>query len=1158
MKLWLRVGIVLTFVLTVLPRGVVRAGDMSTIDFDTYTATIGHTVQQIIVSNNTTIVHQYHVQGIDFINRDPLTEGLVNFPVAVADSGAPSAPNVASITTPACHGEFCTSSIVGQFVVPAHHVSVSAGLLDVIPGSPFHSDSVTMTAMDASGNPLPDSSATTTATVEAASGFSTVLTVSSLYNIAYIAIWGRVPSMHVGIDDLRFDQATTTPDPDFGLSGKDPLLFLGAGRSVSTTLTVHCLYGSTGAIDLSVSGLPGHVSESLSPSTAHCPDVTTITLTLTADSLVSAGGATVTVTGRAIDPGAGSPAGPHSISVPLVISAASVDLRVTGIEVTQGVQYYNLPAKGSDLTAPVPYNGVSLAAGGKTVVRVFANARYAPPGADPRAEVSLYGTRDGAPLPGSPLTPDYGPASLKVSSADTVDDASRGDPNGAFTFTLPASWTSGTITLTARIVPAATGLMPVSVCSDAYCDADSTFTLTSIPFTPTGSVSVLPIALAVNGKPLKPPTVHAYRCVKDCYNNPYPTNVPVYHTNFGGVFDSVMNIAPLGDGQFQVPDVYEGQIDVTPIADGTICKSFLFSGFTCDSTFKGDLAADMVRKFANDQNWLDGDEFNPLSNPLVVGVYPGGQPIRSKTSWHSTGLCTGWDAIDDCDMWPVAVVQDSGRPLTSVAHEVFHMLGRNHASAACGGGDGGQATDDWPPDQRGRLQGVGLDRTAASGDTTVPYKIMDPGPAGVSPELFDFMSYCANENTAWISTRNWNTTLSGLQSGPAGSPAAVPDLSARQAQRPAEPVLHVEALAVGPHAAITDVTPTTGWAAPQGQQNRQSPFHVIARNAAGAAVADTPVLPVAGHSDHGAVIYSLSTQVPARGVASVEIALNGVVVAKRSRSPHAPVVQLLSPAAGEQVGRTPTVLVRWNAADADGNGLMATVDYSTNDGRSWRPVYLGPNRNQVELPGYYFARSSTARVRVRINDGFNETAAVSGRFTSLGTGPGVTITSPAPGQQIASDSTVYLSGNAYGDDLRPLAGQQLKWYVGGKLVGTGRSAGVAGLAPGATTIQLVATDRNGRSESRSVGVRVLAAQPRFLTLRTPERLGFRDRVCPLLVSANLPGTLSIRGQHYTVDRMPRELAIAIAPGTQPLILPLRLTAGNQTTTVTLRILRAQS
>ena len=85
-----------------------------------------------------------------------------------------------------------------------------------------------------------------------------------------------------------------------------------------------------------------------------------------------------------------------------------------------------------------------------------------------------------------------------------------------------------------------------------------------------------------------------------------------------------------------------------------------------------------------------------------------------------------------------------------------------------------------------------------------------------------------------------NTTLSGLQSGPAGSPAAVPDLSARQAQRPAEPVLHVEALAVGPHAAITDVTPTTGWAAPQGQQNRQSPFHVIARNAAGAAVALGP------------------------------------------------------------------------------------------------------------------------------------------------------------------------------------------------------------------------------------------------------------------------------------------------------------------------------
>ena len=56
---------------------------------------------------------------------------------------------------------------------------------------------------------------------------------------------------------------------------------------------------------------------------------------------------------------------------------------------------------------------------------------------------------------------------------------------------------------------------------------------------------------------------------------------------------------------------------------------------------------------------------------------------------------------------------DSGamwRPVTSIAHEVFHRLGFAHASKSCGAGDG----EDWPvPD--GRMDSVGIDTTPGSG-----------------------------------------------------------------------------------------------------------------------------------------------------------------------------------------------------------------------------------------------------------------------------------------------------------------------------------------------------------------------------------------------------------------------------------------------------------
>ncbi len=66
----------------------------------------------------------------------------------------------------------------------------------------------------------------------------------------------------------------------------------------------------------------------------------------------------------------------------------------------------------------------------------------------------LVGYRNGPPRPGSPLYADYGPESLPdTGEADLapVGQGERTNDANAFTFTLPYSWTRGSIKLVATI-----------------------------------------------------------------------------------------------------------------------------------------------------------------------------------------------------------------------------------------------------------------------------------------------------------------------------------------------------------------------------------------------------------------------------------------------------------------------------------------------------------------------------------------------------------------------------------------------------------------------------------------------------------------------------------------------------------------------------------
>jgi len=869
----------------------------------------------------------------------------------------------------------------------------------------------------------------------------------------------------------------------------------------------------------------------------------------------------VTVTGTPLDASAGT--GSHTVDI-LVTVRAAFAVRVTGIEVTQGIQYdlnnvpgevppltspddAGLPSRNrSDPTAAVRYRGVGLAAGKKTIVRVFADAAAAPADGKVRdVEATLAGAAaDGTSLPGSPLLPDLGTRDLSPGPSYTTM-AERINPNGGYIFTLPASWARGRLTLTAEIYPSTGFASPLIECDTAACRDAKVFRLRDIAFTPTRTYEVSPFQALIAGEaPLPSPSL---------------------------VFNATQTVMPLADGNLLLPTGSSCYSVYHPPATASGAPSFSTECATGPSYYRGtldvsDIAADSDDRGGKSEDvWdrlrdheNDGADYGDASVAVVTGAGNiGGSTDTADTTYREDKSIEVIDILPGLD---AAGKPTIGRPLTAAAHEFGHGVGLAHASKDCGGNDKGQKGVDWPPDGRGYIQGIGLDPRGGA-----PYRILAPGGAPSLPpykdkQWYDFMSYCAFANSgdpnAWIATRTWNALLAAFASGPAGSIAPRARVGAAAGRVSSAPMLDVFGDVTASGAVELDrVHPASGPLGRSGYLGRgghRSPYQLVVRNAAGTVTASATMMVWSGHVDEGRVFGSLVARVPASGAMRVAIVRHGVVLASLTRSRHAPTVTILSPQPGTTVGQG-AVLIVWQSGPRTLGGppRLAYVDYSRDDGRTWRNIYLGPDRGRALLPGAYFAHARRGRVRVRVNDGFNEAAAVSGRIMATGWPPSVQLVSPADGARIDDDAALYLSGQAYDDTSHALRGGHLRWYADGQLVGTGNTAGVSGLPPGRATIRLVATDDLGRQAAVQVVVHVLGTVPRFLVLEAPAALSLRATALRLGVATTLPAILTVNRARYSVGRTRVVVVVPVPTGSAPVVLRLRLTAFGHYNTITL-------
>jgi hypothetical protein len=208
------------------------------------------------------------------------------------------------------------------------------------------------------------------------------------------------------------------------------------------------------------------------------------------------------------------------------------------------------------------------------------------------------------------------------------------------------------------------------------------------------------------------------------------------------------------------------------------------------------------------------------------------------------------------------------------------------------------------------------------------------------------------------------------------------------------------------------------------------------------------------------------------GTASVALFAGDTELTRRPVSPASPQVTVLEPNGGESYAVSLTA--EWAAVDADGDSLLYTVQYSPDNGDTWRVVVTDHTTTTLEIDdAAYLPGSSEALIRVIATDGINTGLDVSdGPFSLRPHPPTVKISKPDEGDLLGLGDQVTLVGSGWDAEDGALEGEALAWHVDGQLAGSGEDAVASGLALGSHTITLRGTDSDGMMAEDQVTIRV--------------------------------------------------------------------------------------
>lgn len=612
------------------------------------------------------------------------------------------------------------------------------------------------------------------------------------------------------------------------------------------------------------------------------------------------------------------------------------DIRAEALEVTQGIQEpawftaASLTVPGVD--GPVPgghYTGVPLVERVRTVARLYAHVIPHDAFTGTVAVTArLRGYSDDAgtltELPGGPIEPTGAPTSA-LSTNTTLADT-RTHPGIPFTFDVPAAWVKAgrDLALVAEVNPVIGDARQVAECTS--CDVNNRFALGAIAVKAVGPIKIAPARVT-------------YR---------FPGRVTRQSgPDLGAGWNTVKSVLPIpADGLDVAPYPSAGTVDLSAVV-GNLKVAYKLT----DPTLRECVNPAPDRKPCRDIYHLAAlyqlarlGQTGPGDFIIGYGVPPTG------AAQAETGVA-------------ILGEDDPPRPLTAMAHELMHLVGFGHASAACGGNV--SAFDDWPPDQQGYIQGIGLDRRTGSGGSDGPYRIIADGID--NPNWFDVMSYCnrGTDRLTWISVRNWRRFITiGATATAARAPSRA--LASVAANRT---VLQFDAAALPDGKVfVLGVTRETGTPS---RSAGNAPYTIVARNAAGTVVARVGVSPRAVSDSDGGL---LEARLPGAGITSLSVISGGKVVTTVKAAKRPPRVRLLKPRSRARLRNARPLQVRWRASGARGRTLTAKIEYAS-DGRHFRTLAIGITEQSITLPARALEAAKSGALRVTVNDGFRDAVA---------------------------------------------------------------------------------------------------------------------------------------------------------------------------------------
>jgi hypothetical protein len=275
-------------------------------------------------------------------------------------------------------------------------------------------------------------------------------------------------------------------------------------------------------------------------------------------------------------------------------------------------------------------------------------------------------------------------------------------------------------------------------------------------------------------------------------------------------------------------------------------------------------------------------------------------------------------------------------------------------------------------------------------------------------------------------------------------------------------------------------------------------FSLVLYNSAGGTLATHPFEPPPPNPDGPPVQQFLLTVPFAQGTADVAVEREGTRLTDKAVSPNAPTVQVLTPNGGETVGDE--LIIKWDAADEDGDELVYAVQYSPDMGANWQAVATHvPTMTLVvsdtfSLPG----SDGEALIRVIASDGVNTGSDTSDEpFTMQPHAPVAHIDSPDDGDVFPPGTLIILQGGALDSEDGTIPGDSLKWFEGDRVLGSGKEISLSGLTKGGHTITLRATDSDRMTGEDSVTIHIaptISVEPDFSTVSISDTVTLDIRV----------------------------------------------------------------